>query len=705
MKKISQKVLFILLITIILMLLGIVLFTSFKSKDAAMCLIQFESNGGSEVVAQDIECGSYLNRPDNPVKQGFSFEGWYYNDIGFDFKNTIINEDIILTAKWKTDFGSEIVKVVFDSTGGSNVETIEVLRGNILVPPISPIREGYVFTYWYFNNNRFDFSTPIDNDIVLKAGWQVQQTVNNENNNSIDSNKKPNNSSTDTNSNNTDIVNKKCEYEMRDYSEYNGNPSHTFWYGEETQINPYFGFWKYDYEGCQITYKTDDNEILGIKSSGLIYGKKLGKTNLYICVVEKKIEKELECFKLKANVVYRTDSEKAKVDGENLVKELSGYYWYLDGYQYAYISATVKSWYDHEILSWSSQYIEIIDDKFVASEDTGDSYRTSTTVHNRFLINPIEYSWTLISEYNMHISNDKLYITLGGKTYSFTRSKTKKIPAIKLDKNSIVVDENEEFNITANLYPSFAYHDITYETPWIQVDGGGYVIATCTTSEVSYGTVIFNCMPIHEGVSTITIKDTVSGASSTINIRVNNASISVKSVSLNKEKLTLSSGSIETLNAMVLPFNADNRKVSWSSSNRNVATVDYNGTVVAKNNGTAIITVTTEDGKYQASCEVTVINSVLMAEGEIGYAIITTSSGVYAGITASINPTGGSGVYTYYYIKLYKNDVLIAETTNTSLNEIVAYGHKNGTYTMEYIVKDSEGNEYKGTSGPTTVTM
>lgn len=83
--------------------------------------------------------------------------------------------------------------------------------------------------------------------------------------------------------------------------------------------------------------------------------------------------------------------------------------------------------------------------------------------------------------------------------------------------------------------------------------------------------------------------------------------ISVTSVALNKEVIELTkAGASESLTAVVLPENADNQNVTWDSDNTSVATVDTNGTITAVANGQAIITVTTEDGKFKASCTVTV---------------------------------------------------------------------------------------------------
>ena len=79
----------------------------------------------------------------------------------------------------------------------------------------------------------------------------------------------------------------------------------------------------------------------------------------------------------------------------------------------------------------------------------------------------------------------------------------------------------------------------------------------------------------------------------------------VTEVKLNKEQTTIKEGETETLTATVMPENATNKNITWSSNNEEVATVE-NGVVTAKKEGTAIITVTTEDGNKQASCNVTV---------------------------------------------------------------------------------------------------
>jgi len=82
--------------------------------------------------------------------------------------------------------------------------------------------------------------------------------------------------------------------------------------------------------------------------------------------------------------------------------------------------------------------------------------------------------------------------------------------------------------------------------------------------------------------------------------------ISVTGVKLNKERINLPVSEQFTLTETVLPSNATNKKVTWSSSNSNIAYIS-NGVVVGLNEGMAVVYVTTEDGKYVEDCIVNVV--------------------------------------------------------------------------------------------------
>ncbi|MCL2133069.1 MAG: M6 family metalloprotease domain-containing protein [Bacteroidales bacterium] len=86
------------------------------------------------------------------------------------------------------------------------------------------------------------------------------------------------------------------------------------------------------------------------------------------------------------------------------------------------------------------------------------------------------------------------------------------------------------------------------------------------------------------------------------------AAQSVTGVNLDMTTLTLNVGNTEQLTATVLPENAADQTVSWSSNNTARATVSNTGLVTAISAGTAVVTVTTQDGGYTASCTVTVVD-------------------------------------------------------------------------------------------------
>ena len=83
--------------------------------------------------------------------------------------------------------------------------------------------------------------------------------------------------------------------------------------------------------------------------------------------------------------------------------------------------------------------------------------------------------------------------------------------------------------------------------------------------------------------------------------------IAVTSASLNKTKLLLEEGDIETLSAVVKPDNATDKTVIWTSSDNSIATVDENGKVTAIKEGS--VTITAKAGEMSDACALTVKNA------------------------------------------------------------------------------------------------
>ena len=100
--------------------------------------------------------------------------------------------------------------------------------------------------------------------------------------------------------------------------------------------------------------------------------------------------------------------------------------------------------------------------------------------------------------------------------------------------------------------------------------------------------------------------DTTNPTASPATITVAAKTVAVTSVTVSPKTLNLEVGQTGTLTATVKPDNATDKTVTWTSSDKNVATVDKdNGTVTAVGEGTATITATAANGKKD-TCTVTV---------------------------------------------------------------------------------------------------
>lgn len=115
-------------------------------------------------------------------------------------------------------------------------------------------------------------------------------------------------------------------------------------------------------------------------------------------------------------------------------------------------------------------------------------------------------------------------------------------------------------------------------------------------------------------------------------------------VTLNKTTLTLTEGGGESLTATVMPDNAANKNVTWTSSDPSVAIVS-DGKVMAVKTGTATITVTTKDGGNKATCTVTVLGNINISVTSNG-SVTTPATSAQAGTEITITAMPDSGYMT-----------------------------------------------------------
>ncbi len=129
---------------------------------------------------------------------------------------------------------------------------------------------------------------------------------------------------------------------------------------------------------------------------------------------------------------------------------------------------------------------------------------------------------------------------------------------------------------------------------------------TWTSSNTSVATVDSNGKVTAKGNGTATITATSAENSNIKATATVTVTTKVTGVTINPTSATIYMGETRTFTATVSPSTASNKNVTWTSTNTSVATVDSNGKVTPKANGTTTIKVITVDGSKTASASVTV---------------------------------------------------------------------------------------------------
>lgn len=146
--------------------------------------------------------------------------------------------------------------------------------------------------------------------------------------------------------------------------------------------------------------------------------------------------------------------------------------------------------------------------------------------------------------------------------------------------------------------------------------------------------------------------------------------IKVTGVTLNKSQVLLDLGDTFQLVDTVKPNYAENNKVVWTSSNESVASVDQHGLVTAKSYGEAMITVTTEDGGFTATANVTVKTREISdyITSKISTAIINIGGYIEGAIGCEIINNSNEDIQLTHYEVLDDNGkVLLNESYNNKI--------------------------------------
>ena len=169
----SNKLKFIIIFGVIFVVYGISSILLLNKK--VTYEVTFDSNGGTTVSSQIVEKNGKVRVPEVPIRSGYVLVDWELNGKSYNFESPV-KENITLVAKWKEKDQIQTFEVIFDSNGGTVIESQNVEEYTTVKKPITPIKEGYVFVEWQLDGYKYDFNLPVTKEITLKAKWKELAT-------------------------------------------------------------------------------------------------------------------------------------------------------------------------------------------------------------------------------------------------------------------------------------------------------------------------------------------------------------------------------------------------------------------------------------------------------------------------------------------------------------------------------------------------
>lgn len=287
----------------------------------------------------------------------------------------------------------------------------------------------------------------------------------------------------------------------------------------------------------------------------------------------------------------------------------------------------------------------------ITPEDTTDKTITWTssdksiaTVSNKGVVTGVK------------VSKDPIIITAttsNGKSAECYVTVTEPVTGIKISPKKKTIYVGKTFTIKKTLYP-FGNDSINRNVTWkssntkvatvnksgkVTPKAGGKCTITCTSEDGGY---VAKCV--------VTVKEKVTA------------------IKLNKTKLSLTVGSSYQLKASVLRKTATNRKISWSTSNSSIVSVDSKGKLKARKTGKATITCKAKDGSnVKAKCVVTVVRKVKTLKLNKSYITLITGY-QYRTLKATLYPKNAT------------NKKLLWSSSNS---KVVSINKKTGTMFAE----------------------
>lgn len=171
-----------------------------------------------------------------------------------------------------------------------------------------------------------------------------------------------------------------------------------------------------------------------------------------------------------------------------------------------------------------------------------------------------------------------------------------KIQSLEVSPSELHLKKNESVQISTTILPENAS---IKDLEW-----------TSSNEDVAIVSPNGKVVAVNPGVTFVTAK-TMDGSNLSAEVTVFVTGNLVTEIALSENDITLAEGQSIKLSATVLPTDADNKSLEWSSNTTTVATVTQDGEITALEQGEAIITAKATDGsETNASCRITVIKPI-----------------------------------------------------------------------------------------------
>ncbi|WFO16753.1 Ig-like domain-containing protein [Cellulophaga baltica 4] len=249
------------------------------------------------------------------------------------------------------------------------------------------------------------------------------------------------------------------------------------------------------------------------------------------------------------------------------------------------------------------------------------------------------------------------------------------VTGITIDPTSITIINGSTTTLVETINPSNATNQ---NVIWSSSDNA---IATVNATGLVTG------VGVGSAIITITTEDGNFFANSLVT--VDSAPVSVTSVSLNPTSITITEGNTTILNETILPANATNKDVIWSSGDITVATVDASGVVTGIGAGNTMITVTTDDGNKTDTSNITIeAMTITLPNVTVGINQIITLPSNSVTLTGSATDADGIASYTWTKISGIGATIVTPTAASTLVTNLVE-----GTYIFRLTATDNLGSE------------